>query len=396
MRRQHRLTEVVNAMLPYFTEEFGNPSSIYTFSQNNRAVIEKCRETVAKCLNAKAENIFFTSGGTESDNWALLSAAYNYRYINRSNGRGLKGHIITTRIEHHAIIHTAQYLESMGFDVTYLNVDECGTIRLTDLKRAIRKDTFIISVMFANNEIGTIEPIMEIGKLAHERGIIFHTDAVQAFGHIPIDVDHYNIDMLSASGHKFNGPKGTGFLYIRDGVNVGSFIHGGAQEKGKRAGTENVPGIAGLAKACEIALDNMESRIDSQTRLRDHLIERILCEIPYSRLNGASKNRLPNNINISFQFTEGEALLIMLDMAGVCASAGSACSSGLNISSHVLTAIGLPKDIADGALRLTIGHENTLEEIDSVVDIIKEAVKKLRAMSPVYEDFIKNKSIEEE
>ena len=373
--------EVVEAMLPYFTEKFGNPSSVYTFSQQNKAVITQCREVIANSLNAKSNEIYFTAGGSESDNWALKATAEAYA----SKGK----HIITTKIEHHAILHTAQYLEQRGFEVTYLDVDENGLVKLDQLKAAIRPDTILISVMFANNEIGTIEPIKEIGEIAHEHGIIFHTDAVQAYGQVPIDVDEYHIDMLSASGHKLNGPKGIGFLYIRTGLKLRSFVHGGAQERSRRAGTENVTGIVGLAKAVEIAFATMEERTKKETAMRDHLIDRLLAEVPYARLNGHRTKRLPNNVNISFQFIEGESMLIMLDMKGICASSGSACTSGSLDPSHVLLAIGLPHEIAHGSLRMTLGEENTMEEMDYVADQIKEIVTKLRAMSPLYEDFVK-------
>ena len=368
-------------MLPYFTEKFGNPSSVYTFSQQNKAVITQCRDVIANSLNAKSNEIYFTAGGSESDNWALKATAEAYA----SKGK----HIITTKIEHHAILHTAQYLEQRGFEVTYLDVDENGIVKLDQLKAAIRPDTILISVMFANNEIGTIEPIKEIGEIAHEHGIIFHTDAVQAYGQVPIDVDEYHIDMLSASGHKLNGPKGIGFLYIRTGLKLRSFIHGGAQERSRRAGTENVTGIVGLAKAVEIAFATMEERTKKETAMRDHLIDRLLAEVPYARLNGHRTKRLPNNVNISFQFIEGESMLIMLDMKGICASSGSACTSGSLDPSHVLLAIGLPHEIAHGSLRMTLGEENTMEEMDYVADQIKEIVTKLRAMSPLYEDFVK-------
>ena len=374
--------EVVEAMLPYFTENFGNPSSVYTFSQKNKSVITECRETIAKSLFAKTNEIYFTAGGSEADNWALKATAEAYA----SKGK----HIITTKIEHHAILHTAQYLETKGYEVTYLDVDENGVVKLEQLKNAIRPDTILISVMFANNEIGTIQPIKEIGEIAKEHGILFHTDAVQAYGQVPIDVDEYHIDMLSASGHKLNGPKGIGFLYIRTGLKLRSFVHGGSQERSRRAGTENVTGIVGLAKAVDIAFQTMEERTKKECEMREYLIERILSEVPYARLNGHRTNRLPNNVNISFQFIEGESLLIMLDMAGICASSGSACTSGSLDPSHVLLAIGLPHEIAHGSLRMTIGDENTMEEMDYVVAHIKEIVEKLRAMSPLYEDFVKN------
>ena len=300
-------------------------------------------------------------------------------------------HIITTKIEHHAILHTAEYLEKNGYEVTYLDVDEYGVVKLEELKKAIRPDTILISVMFANNEIGTIQPIKEIGEIAHENGILFHTDAVQAFGQIPIQVDEYHIDMLSASGHKLNGPKGIGFLYIRKGVKIRSFVHGGAQERKRRAGTENVPGIVGLGKAVERAVSTMEERTKQEKEVRDYLIEKILKEIPYTRLNGHRTNRLPNNINFSFQFIEGESLLIMLDMQGICASSGSACTSGSLDPSHVLLAIGLPHEIAHGSLRLTLSEEITKEDMDYVADAIGDIVERLRSMSPLYEDFMKKK-----
>lgn len=373
--------QVVEAMLPYFTEKFGNPSAIYGVAAQNKNIITQARETIAKSLGANTEEIYFTAGGSEADNWALKATAEFYK---------TKGnHIITTKIEHHAILHTAEYLEKNGFEVTYVNVDENGVVNLDELKAAIRPTTILISVMFANNEIGTIQPIQEIGEIAKEKGILFHTDAVQAYGQIPINVDACHIDMLSASGHKLNGPKGIGFLYIRKGVKIRSFVHGGAQERSRRAGTENVPGIVGLGKAVEIAFATMEERTKKETELRDYLIDRILSEIPYVRLNGDRHKRLPNNVNISFQFIEGESLLIMLDMAGICGSSGSACTSGSLDPSHVLLAIGLPHEIAHGSLRLTLGDENTKEEMDYVIDRIKEIVDKLRGMSPLYEDFVK-------
>lgn len=373
--------EVVEAMMPYFTENFGNPSSIYSFAAANKKVITDVREQIADSLNAKAQDIYFTAGGSESDNWALKATAEAYK--NKGN------HIITSKIEHHAILHTCEYLEKNGFEVTYIDVDENGILRLDQLKEAIRPETILISIMFANNEIGTIQPIKEIGAIAKEHGILFHTDAVQAYGQLPIDVEELNIDMLSASGHKLNGPKGIGFLYIRKGLKLRSFIHGGAQERSRRAGTENVTGIVGLGKAVEIAMNTMEERTKKETELRDYLITRILAEIPYARLNGDRVKRLPNNVNISFQFIEGESMLIMLDMAGICASSGSACTSGSLDPSHVLLAIGLPHEIAHGSLRMTLGEENTKEEMDYVVEQLKEIVGKLRSMSPLYEDFIK-------
>lgn len=378
--------DVLKEMLPYFTDKFGNPSSVYGFAANNKNKLTEARETIAGALGAKPEEIYFTAGGSESDNWALKCTAEAYGVHG--------GHIITTKIEHHAILHTCKYLQNRGYDVTYLDVDENGLVDLNTLEAAIRPDTFLISIMFANNEIGTIEPIKEIGEIAHRHGILFHTDAVQAFGQIPIHVDGMNIDMLSASGHKFNGPKGIGFLYIKKGLKLKSFIHGGQQERGRRAGTENVPGIVGIAKACEIAMAEMEERMKKETELRDYLIKRILKEIPYTRLNGHSKKRLPNNVNISFQFVEGESILIMLDMAGICASSGSACTSGSVDPSHVLLAIGLPQEIAHGSLRLTIGYENTKEEMDTVVDNLKRIITNLRNMSPLYEDYVKKNHIQ--
>ena len=375
--------EVVEAMLPYFSEAYGNPSSIYSLAGESRKAVDQARETIAKALGARPEEIYFTAGGTESDNWALKAAAEFYR--KKGN------HIITTKIEHHAVLHSCQWLEKQGFEVTYLNVDENGVVRLEELKAAIRPTTILISVMYANNEIGTIQPIREIGEIAHEHGILFHTDAVQAFGQLPIQVDDCHIDMLSASGHKLNGPKGIGFLYIRKGVKIRSFIHGGAQERKRRAGTENVPGIVGLGKAVERAVGTMEERTETERRLRDYLIDRVLKEIPYARLNGHRSQRLPGNANFSFQFIEGESLLIMLDMEGICGSSGPACTSGSLDPSHVLLAIGLPHEIAHGSLRLTLNEEITKEELDYVVDTLKRIVEKLRGMSPLYEDFIKRR-----
>ncbi len=373
--------EVLEAMIPYFTEWYGNPSSVYGFAAKNKDAITRQRETIAKALGANANEIYFTAGGSEADNWALKATAEAYK----DKGK----HIITTKIEHHAILHTGEYLEKKGFEITYLEVDEKGMVRLEDLKAAIRPDTILISVMYANNEIGTIEPIKEIGSIAKEHGILFHTDAVQAFGQVPINVDECNIDMLSASGHKLNGPKGIGFLYIRKGVKIRSFVHGGAQERRRRAGTENVPGIIGLGTAVERAVRTMEERTKKEIELRDYLIGRVLEEIPYTKLNGDPKKRLPNNANFSFQFVEGESLLIMLDMKGICASSGSACTSGSLDPSHVLLAIGLPHEIAHGSLRITLNEEFEKEDMDYVVDTLKEIVANLRNMSPLYEDFVK-------
>lgn len=374
--------EVVEAMMPYFTNTYGNPSSVYKFSNASKDAIAAARDTIAKSLNADTKDIYFTAGGSESDNWALKETARVYK----TKGK----HIITSTIEHHAILHTCEFLEKEGFEITYVGVDENGILKMDELKSAIRPDTILISVMFANNEIGTIQPIKEIGALAREHGILFHTDAVQAYGQLPIDVDEYNIDMLSASGHKLNGPKGVGFLYIRKGIKIRNLIHGGGQERARRAGTENVPGIVGLGKAVEIAFETMKDRTSYETKLREYLIDRVLGEIPYTRLNGDRTKRLPNNANFSFQFIEGESLLIMLDMAGICGSSGSACTSGSLDPSHVLLGIGLPHEIAHGSLRLTLGEENTKEEIDYVIDKLKEIVQRLRDMSPLYEDFVKS------
>ena len=373
--------EVVDAMLPYFTENYGNPSSIYGFASANKEVIARQRETIADVLGAKANEIYFTAGGTESDNWALTATAEAY---------GAKGkHIITSRIEHHAVLHTCAYLEKRGYEVTYLDVDENGLVDPRKVEEAIRPDTILISIMAANNEIGTIQPIREIGEIAHAHGVLFHTDAVQAFAQIPINVDECHIDMLSASGHKLNGPKGIGLLYIRKGVKIRSFIHGGAQERKRRAGTENVPGIVGLGKAVELAAATMEERAAKETELRDYAISRIEKEIPYCRLNGDRVKRLPNNINFSFRFIEGESMLIKLDFKGICASSGSACTSGSLDPSHVLLAIGLPHEIAHGSLRMTLGADTTKEDIDYTADCLKEIVEEIRSMSPLYEDFIK-------
>ncbi|MCI5700154.1 MAG: cysteine desulfurase NifS [Lachnospiraceae bacterium] len=373
--------EVVEAMIPYFTENYGNPSSIYEIAGRSKAAVTKARESIARVLGAKTEEIYFTAGGSEADNWALKAAFDAYS----SKGK----HIITTKIEHHAILHTCEYLESKGAEITYLDVDENGVVKLDELEKAIRPDTILISVMFANNEIGTIQPIKEIGLIAREHDILFHTDAVQAFGQVPINVDEYHIDMLSSSAHKINGPKGIGFLYIRKGVKIRSFVHGGGQERKRRAGTENVPGIVGYGVAAEMAAATMEERTKKECELRDYLIGRILNEIPYCRLNGDPVKRLPNNVNISFQFIEGESLLIMLDMEGIAASSGSACTSGSLDPSHVLLAIGLPHEIAHGSLRMTLSAETTKEDIDFTVETIKKIVGRLRSMSPLYEDFMK-------
>ena len=375
--------EVVEAMLPYFTEQYGNPSAIYSLGSAGKKAINEARRTIAAAIGARQEEIYFTAGGTEADNWAIRAAA------ECCAGKGR--HIITTKIEHHAVLHACGYLEKNGYEVTYLDVDRDGILDPEALKEAIRPDTVLISVMFANNEIGTIQPIREIGAIARERGILFHTDAVQAFGQVPINVEEMHIDMLSASAHKLNGPKGTGMLYIRSGLKIRSFIHGGAQEKGVRAGTENVPGIVGFAAAVRRALSRMEEKAGRERELRDYLIRRIEGEIPYCRLNGHREKRLPGNVNISFRFIEGESLLIMLDMRGVCASSGSACTSGSLDPSHVLLAIGLEHEEAHGSLRMTLSEENTQEELDEVVGHLAEIVQRLRDMSPLYEDFMKSR-----
>ena len=374
--------KVVEAMLPYFSEYYGNPSSVYEFSGISKKAVTDAREILARSIGAKTQEVYFTAGGSESDNWAIKAAAEAFSHKGK--------HIITSKIEHHAVLHTCQYLEQKGYEVTYLDVDENGIIKLEELKKAVRPDTILISIMFANNEIGVIEPIKEIGQIAKERGIVFHTDAVQAYGHVPINVDEYGIDMMSASAHKINGPKGIGFLYIRTGVKIRSFIHGGAQERKRRAGTENVPGIVGFGKAAEIAMETMEERSQKERELRDYLMEKVLAQVPYTRVNGHRSLRLPNNCNFSFQFIEGESLLIMLDMAGICGSSGSACTSGSLDPSHVLLAIGLPHEIAHGSPRLTLSQENTREEMDYVAGQIAKIVERLRNMSPLYEDFIKH------
>ena len=373
--------EVVDAMLPYFTEKYGNPSSVYGFAAENKEVISRQRRVIAEVLGAKENEIYFTAGGTESDNWALTATAEAYA----SKGK----HIITSRIEHHAILHTCEYLEKRGYEVTYLDVDENGLVDPKKVEEALRPDTILISIMTANNEIGTIQPIREIGEIARAHGVLFHTDAVQAFAQIPINVEECHIDMLSASGHKLNGPKGIGFLYIRKGVKIRSFIHGGAQERKRRAGTENVPGIVGLGKAVELAASTMEERAERETKLRDYTIARIEKEIPYCRLNGDRVKRLPNNINFSFRFIEGESMLIKLDLKGICASSGSACTSGSLDPSHVLLAIGLPHEIAHGSLRMTLGADTTKEDLDYTVDCLKQIVEEIPSMSPLSEDFIK-------
>ena len=374
--------EVFEAMKPYFLENYSNPNSVYTFAQQGKKALDEAREAIAALIGAKANEIYFTGGGSESDNWAVKGIAE----ASASKGK----HMITTKIEHHALLHTCEYLKKKGCEVTYLDVDEYGMVRLDELEQAIRPDTVLISIMFANNEIGTVEPVREIGAIAKKHGIPFHTDAVQAFGHLPLNVDEMNIDMLSASAHKFHGPKGVGFLYIRNGVKPATLIHGGAQERARRAGTSNVPGIVGMAEAARLAVRDMEENSRKISEIRNHLIERVLNEIPFSRLNGHREQRLANNVNFCFRFIEGESLLIMLDQKGICASSGSACTSGSLDPSHVLLAIGLPHEIAHGSLRLSLSEENTMEEADYTADCLKTIVERLRSMSPLYEDFVKN------
>ena len=372
---------VVDAMLPYFKEYYGNASSIYQLGAKSKEALDESREYIAGTLGAKTNEIYFTAGGSESDNWAIKATADAYAQKGK--------HIITSAIEHHAVLHTCEYLEKHGYEVTYVGVDENGVIKLDELKAAIRPDTILISVMFANNEIGTIQPIKEIGEIAKEHDILFHTDAVQAYAQVPINVDEMHIDMLSASGHKLNGPKGIGFLYIRKGIKIRSFVHGGQQERGRRAGTENIPGIVGLAAAAKRSFSMLDEKMQKEIELRDYLISRIEAEIPYCRLNGDRKKRLPNNVNFSFQFIEGESMLILLDSKGIAASSGSACTSGSLDPSHVLLAIGLPHEIAHGSLRLTMSEENTKEEMDYVVEQLTAILERLRSMSPLYEDFMK-------
>ncbi len=374
--------EVFAAMKPYFCEQYANPSAIYTFAGKSMKAVDEARKDVAGLIGAQPNEIYFTAGGSESDNWAVKAAAEAYR----AKGR----HIITSAIEHHAVLHTCQYLEKQGYEVTYVGVDEYGVIKLDELAAAVREDTVLITVMAANNEIGTIQPLKEIGEIAKKNGILFHTDAVQAYGHIPLDVDALGIDMLSGSGHKLYGPKGIGFLYIRKGVRIGAYVHGGAQERARRAGTHNTPGIVGMGSAARLAVADLEENMKKQAALRDYLIRRVLDEIPYSRLNGHPADRLPGNASFCFRFIEGESLLILLDQKGICASSGSACTSGSLEPSHVLLAIGLPHETAHGSLRLTLSGETTKEELDITVEELKKIVGRLRSMSPLYEDFCKS------
>lgn len=373
--------EVFEAMKPYFDEEYANPSSSHRFAGTVRAKVDEARESIADFIGAKASEIYFTSGGSESDNWAIKGIADSLRQ---------KGnHIITTKIEHHAVLHTCDFLERYGFEVTYLDVDEYGLVDPKQFEAAIKPTTVLASIMFANNEIGTIEPIAELGKIAHEHKVLFHTDAVQSFGHVRIDVNDMNIDLLSASAHKINGPKGVGLLYIRNGVKLTNLIHGGAQERNKRAGTTNAAGIIGFGKAVELANQNLEKVAEYEAKLRDRLIKRVTTEIPYTICNGHLTNRLSNNANFCFRFIEGESLLILLDQNGICASSGSACTSGALDPSHVLLAIGLPHEVAHGSIRFTLSKETTREDIDFTVETLKNIVERLRNMSPLYEDYIK-------
>ncbi len=382
-----RVTEpVMAAMQPYFCEIFGNPSSVHGFGREARKAVEAARAQVAKAIGAQPREIYFTGCGTEADNWALRGAAY----ANIRKGK----HIITTNFEHHAILHTCQQLEKEGFEVTYLPVDSDGLIAPEQLEAAIRPDTTIVSIMYANNEIGTIEPIPALAQVAKAHGVLFHTDAVQAIGHVAIDVKAQNIDLLSMSGHKFHAPKGIGVLYIRQGVRLERLMQGGAQERAQRPGTENLAGIVGIGKAIELVTEDIEARAAEMRKVRDHLIDRIMKEIPYTKLNGHPTQRMCGNVNVSFQFIEGESLLLHLDLKGIAASSGSACTSGSLDPSHVLLAIGLPHEIAHGSLRLSLCEENTIEEADYVADALVEIVARLRAMSPLYDDFLKGQDTE--
>lgn len=373
--------EVLEEMLPYFSNKFGNPSSFYGISRETKMAVDKARGQVAKALNADMSEIYFTGGGSEADNWAIKGVCAAYK--NKGN------HIITTKVEHHAVLHTCQYLEKQGFEVTYLDVDEEGFIKTEDLKNAITDKTILVSIMFANNEIGTIEPVKEIGKICRDKKILFHTDAVQAIGNVEIDVKDMNIDLLSLAGHKIYGPKGIGALYVRKGVRIHNLIHGGGQERNRRAGTENIAGIVGFGKAIELATNNLEEHAKEMTFLRDRLIDGLL-QVPYTRLNGPrGDKRLPGNVNISFEFIEGESILLSLDFEGVCASSGSACTSGSLDPSHVLLAIGLPHEKAHGSLRLTLGDGSTEEDVDYVLEVVPPIIERLRKMSPLWTDFIK-------
>lgn len=372
------------AMRPFFMEQFANPAGTYSFAAAGNAAVENARAQVAKVIGAKANEIFFTCGGTESDNWALKGVMQ----ANAAKGK----HLIISAIEHHAILHTADTLKKQGFDVTVLPVDSDGVVAAAAVEAAIRPDTVLVSIMAANNEIGTVEPLAEIGAVCHAHGVLFHTDAVQAFAHIPLNVNAMQIDLLSASAHKFHGPKGVGMLYVRRGVKIANFMDGGAQEKRRRAGTTNVAGIVGMGAAAEEAAANMEAAMPKVAAIRDHIIARIESEIPYAKLNGHRTNRLPGNVNFCFRFIEGEGMLMLLDANGICASSGSACTSGSLDPSHVLLAIGLPHEIAHGSLRLSLSEETTMEEADKAVDALKEIIPRLRSMSPLYEDYVRNQA----
>lgn len=362
--------EVRVAMEPYLKEKYGNASTVYGPGTEARKAVERARELIAETLQAKPSEIYFTSGGSESDNWAVKNLAASYK----SKGR----HLITSKVEHHAVLNSCEYLQKLGYEVTYLNVDESGRISLEELSVAMREDTTAVSVMFANNEVGTIEPVYQIGKLAREHQVVFHTDAVQAYGQIPVSVQYYQIDLLSASAHKFHGPKGVGFLYIREGIKLPSYIHGGSQERGKRAGTENVAGIVGMGKAAELAHRNMRARIQREIMLRNYLMERVLHEIPDARVNGHRNRRLPGNVSVSFRGVEGASLLILMEEDGICASGGSACNTGESRISYVIEALGVPDDYAPGTVRLTLGKDTTKEEIDCAVESLKKNVGILR------------------
>lgn len=376
--------EVLDAMMPYLTDYFGNASSFHTFGREAKNALDKAREQVANLVNAKPSEIYFTAGGTESDNWALEGVAFAHR--EKGN------HIITSKIEHHGILHTCEYLEKHhGFEVTYLDVDSEGKVSLEQLEAAIKDNTILISIMFANNEIGTVQPIAEIAKIAKKHKVLFHTDAVQAAGNIPIDVKELDVDLMSMSSHKIYGPKGIGALYIKTGTKLHTFVHGGAQERRRRAGTENIPSIVGYGKAAEIAKSNIENHVKNLTELRAKLINQILEKIPYTRVNGSLDDRLPGNVNFSFEFIEGEGILLLLDMLGIAASSGSACTSGSLDPSHVLMAIGLPHEIAHGSLRLTIGDFTTEDDIDYIIEHLPAVIERLRSMSPLYDQAMKNK-----
>lgn len=381
--------EVLEEMLPYFTEHFGNPSSMYSMSDAPRKAVNTARERVAKAINGEKDEIFFTAGGSESDNWILKGIAF----ANKNKGN----HIITTKIEHHAILHACKFLEKNGFEVTYLSVDEYGIINIEDLKNAIKDTTILVSIMFANNEVGAIQPIAEIGKICKERKIYFHTDAVQAIGHVNIDVKEMNIDALSMAGHKFYGPKGVGAMYLRKGIKIENLIHGGGQEKGKRASTENVPGIVGLGKAIELAVGELKEEANRLSYLRDKLLKGLVERIPYVKVNGPiDENRLPGNVNVSFVGIEGETLLLDLNDEGIFASTGSACASGSLDPSHVLLALGLKHEIAHGSLRLSLGAGTTEEEVEYALEVIPRVVSRRREMSPFWEDFLKEQNDKKE